>query len=310
MNIIIDKENEGKTVKEYLFSVMKLSRAMVSRLKQMNDGIVLNGNRVTVRAILSDGDDLAIALDDRPDEVNHNIEPVGLPLNIVYEDEYIIIVNKEGGVPVHPSHDHHGDSLANAVAAYYLKQGIVSNFRAVNRLDKDTSGLVIIAKGKMSANSFSKLISSGGVRKSYYALLTGRVDTASGRIETYIKRERESIITRCNCGKDEGGAFAVTEFETVCSSDDLSLIVAHPITGRTHQLRVHFAGIGHPIIGDSLYGKASERISRQALHAFRLEFVHPLTHKEMTVSAQIPDDMKKLMLQEDFEINDQGKKQG
>lgn len=294
MDILIDRENNGKTVKQYLFGVMGFSRAQVAFLKRFEDGITLNGSHVTVRHILKEGDLLSLRLEDREEEVNSEIMPVRMALDVVYEDEFILVVNKAGNMPVHPSYNHHDDTLANGMAYYFKEKGIPFNFRAVNRLDRDTSGLVIVAKNRRAANLFARVIESRKIKKGYVAILEGILPEKSGRITTYIKREQESIITRCNCSEGEGD-IAITDYEVQGELDGYTVVRAYPITGRTHQLRVHFSGLGCPIMGDSLYGRASEDILRHALHAETLEFCHPVSGESVYIKADVPEDMKRVI---------------
>jgi 23S rRNA pseudouridine1911/1915/1917 synthase len=302
MVITVDKNLDGKTIKQFLFGEMKLTRAQVTALKLDPVGILYNGEHATVRCVLKQGDVLEIALGDRESDINREILPVKLDFQVVFEDEYMLVVNKPFGMPVHPSYNHRDDSLANGVAHYYLEKGIVATFRAVNRLDRDTSGLVVVAKDRMTANRLCKSFAQGEVEKSYFALLDGRLENHCGKIESYIRRERESIITRCSCEEGIASEFALTEYTVLgyCQKRDQTAVKASPITGRTHQLRVHFSSIGHFIIGDTLYGRESELIERQALHAFSLEMVHPYSGKKMKFSADLPEDIKQAMSEELF----------
>lgn len=301
MEYRITKEYSGKTLKQYLFGELRLSRAQVTKLKSHEEGIKLNGIHVTVRQVLNEGDVLFLSLEDNIEEVNSEIVPVKMDLSIVYEDKNIFIVNKSGDMPVHPSHNHHEDTLANGAAYYFKEKGIPFNFRAVNRLDRETSGLVMVAKNRMSANRFARLLETRQVEKGYVAILQGVPEKKKDRIVTHIKRQQESIITRCNCPENEGD-LAITDYEVIQEGGGLCVVRAYPITGRTHQLRVHFAGIGCPILGDSLYGQASQEISRQALHGHTLTFVHPFTEKEVYVEAELPQDMKRI-IKEKIEID-------
>jgi 23S rRNA-/tRNA-specific pseudouridylate synthase len=169
---------DGKTIKQFLFGEMKLTRAQVTALKLDPVGILYNGEHATVRCVLKQGDVLEIALGDRESDVNREILPVKLDFQVVFEDEYMLIVNKPFGMPVHPSYNHRDDSLANGIAHYYLEKGIVATFRAVNRLDRDTSGLVVVAKDRMTANRLCKSFAQGEVEKSYFAQLDGRLENA------------------------------------------------------------------------------------------------------------------------------------
>lgn len=302
MVFTVDDIWQGKTIKQYLFGELKLTRAQVTALKKDPLGILYNGSHATVRQIMTKGGLLEISLGDNEQSINREIEPVDLPFGVVYEDEWLIIADKPYNMPVHPSYNHRNDSLANAVAYYYMKHGQVSAFRAVNRLDRDTSGLVIVAKDRMTANRLSVAIGNGNVKKEYLAILEGRL-TGEGRIESYIKRERESIITRISCSEGIASEYALTTYRSVYYSEerDITAVIASPVTGRTHQLRVHFASIGHGIAGDTLYAHSSPYIERQALHAYSLEFVHPHTGKTMKIIGDIPEDIKKALLKEGFD---------
>jgi 23S rRNA pseudouridine1911/1915/1917 synthase len=306
MLISVDKNLDGKTVKQFLFGELKLTRAQVTALKLDPLGILYNGSHATVRQVLHEGDTLEIALYDRKEDVNEDIVPVPLPFGIVYEDDCMLVADKPFGMPVHPSYNHRDDSLANAIAYYYEKNGIVAAFRAVNRLDRDTSGLVIIAKNRMTANRLCKSMESGEIKKEYIALLSGRLDGSVGeenKIESYIKREQESIITRISCQQGIDSEYALTRYSVIGydEKNNLTAVKASPVTGRTHQLRVHFSSLGHYIIGDTLYGEKAplkSLIERQALHAFSLELKHPYSNLTMKFKAEIPKDIKNAMSEE------------
>lgn len=290
---IIDERYNGKTIKEYLRYELLLSRRIVTRLKGEEDGIMLNSEKVTVRAVLSTGDVLSLGIFDADD--NGNIVPVDMDISILFEDDDIMAVNKPYGVPTHPSHNHYTDSLANGIAYYFQKKGIPFVFRSVNRLDRDTSGIVIVAKNQMAAQRLSKELICGNVHKCYTAIVTG-VTEENGIINAPIRRREESIIERIVCSEEEGGQHAVTEYCKVASKNGMSLLKVYPKTGRTHQIRVHMAYIGHPILGDTLYGKADagNGIDRQALHCSSMSFKHPMTGELITITADLFDDMKNI----------------
>ncbi len=288
-----------KTVSDFLKEV-GYSHKAISRLKRLEHGILLNGTRVTVRAVLHTGDTLSLAVEDQPEEQNPYMEPVELPLSILYEDEQILAVNKPPFMPTHPSMGHTGDTLANAVAFYLGKGGKPFIFRATNRLDRDTSGVVLLAKDRYTAATLAGAMEAGKIRKTYLALLFGRLADDSGEINAAIRRKEASIITREAIPYREGAPLpegaqpALTRFEVVERYDGYTLVRAFPETGRTHQLRVHFSHIGHPIVGDTLYGSAHETLTRQALHAETLTFPHP-DGRAMTFTAPLPDDLQNLL---------------
>ncbi len=292
MKYIISAEENGKSVKEILRSV-GLSAAHIKHLKFLDDGIVLNGSRVTVRKTVAEGDLLELAVEDRAD--GERLTPTEHPLDIIYEDEGIIVPSKPPFMPTHPSHLHHGDTLADALAFRYMSQGLPFVFRPVNRLDRNTSGLTIVAKDRISASRLTASMRAGKITKQYIAVLDGELPEDEGVIETYMKRTEKSIIVRQNCSADEGGDYALTRYKTLLRANGHSLVLASPITGRTHQLRVHFAGLGCPIVGDDIYGTPHALIDRHALHAVSLRFPHPKSNEEIYLRAPLPEDMSALV---------------
>lgn len=289
----ISAEENGKTVKEILRYGVGLSLAFTKQLKFLDNGIMLNGERVTVQKTVRDGDVLFLATEDVQKE--GVLTPVYIPLDIVYEDEHIVLPNKSANMPTHPSHNHRGDTLADALAYKYQEEGFPFVFRAISRLDRNTSGLVLIAKNRISASRLSEAMKNGNIEKKYITILDGELENDEGVIDTYIKREAESIIFRKVCNQEESGDRAITKYKVLAKKDGYSLVLAEPVTGRTHQLRVHFSYIGAPILGDDMYGNASPLISRHALHAISLEFAHPHTQEYLTVFAPPKDDMSKLI---------------
>ncbi|MBE6686962.1 MAG: RluA family pseudouridine synthase [Ruminococcaceae bacterium] len=285
MDLIIKSEMQGMTVKEILYSILHLSHGQVTALKKNEEGIILNGERVTVVCRVVQGDILTLALEDKDGDVNSDIEPVNIPIDILYEDDSIVCVNKPSGMPTHPSHGHHYDTLANALCYYYKEKGRAFVFRAVNRLDSETSGVVLIAKDRHSAFVLGKALQRGGFQKEYYALLEGEL-MKDGIIESYIKRRTDSIIFRCSEKEGIPSEYAKTEYKVLCRKKGNTLVKAMPYTGRTHQLRVHFSSAGYPIKGDSLYGNADDRLM---LHAFSLSFNHPVTGQRLSVTADAPE---------------------
>ena len=291
----ISAEENGKTVKEILRYGVGLSLAFTKQLKFLDNGIMLNGERVTVRRTVSAGDILFLATEDvQRDGV---LTPTPLPLDIAYEDEYIVMPNKSADMPTHPSHNHRGDTLADALAYKYQEEGIPFVFRAISRLDRNTSGILLIAKDRISASRLSASMKNGDISKKYIAILDGELDFDEGTIDTYIKREAESIIFRKVCKENEGGDRAITKYKLLAKSNGYSLVLASPITGRTHQLRVHFSHMGAPILGDDMYGNESPLISRHALHALSLEFIHPKTNTPITVCAPPSEDISRVIVE-------------
>ena len=290
MEITIDERYDGTVLRSYLKTTLGLSVKMLSRLKNDEQGIVVNGRRVTVRYVLHTGDLLSLA--DR-DRVSGHVIPSRLPVSILYEDDDVLVVNKPPNMPTHPSHGHLDDTLANALVYHYGEKGIPFVFRPVSRLDRNTSGAVLVAKNKIASARLDEAMRERRIEKTYLALLCGRLSPASGRIEGYICRTDRSIITRRVCGSEESGAaYALTEYETVVGNDRATLVRAHPRTGRTHQLRVHFTSLGCPLLGDDLYGTASELIARQALHAAAVSFPHPSDGRVLRIEAPLSEDIR------------------
>lgn len=284
----------GLTIKEILTDKLGFSKRAITSLKAREDGILLNGQRATVRATVEQNDVLEINSEDNASNEEKLVPSSTLP-SIIYEDEHIVAVNKPPFMPTHQSQGHFYDTLANSLAYYYSLSGRPFVFRSVNRLDRNTSGIVLVAKDRLSASKLSAQMKNDGIKKVYLTILSGELPNDKGFIETHIRRKEKSIILREVCGKREDSKIAVTQYKVIAKKDGLSLIEATPITGRTHQLRVHFSFLGTQILGDDLYGESSPHISRHTLHAYKLCFTHPETNKKMELIAPVPDDMGTLI---------------
>lgn len=291
MTYQISKENSDKTVKQFIKLNIRLSSNMLTKLKRLSDGILLNGKRVTVRAILKEGDLLTLNTE-HEERTSDNIIPTDVPLDIIYEDEYYIALNKNAGTPTHPSHDHYSDTLANGISRLYQDRGIPFVFRAVNRLDKDTSGIVIFAKTAISAAAFSQLQQKQQIQKKYIAIVKGQL-TGEGSIKGFIRRKDNSIMLRefSQTKTNDDAMFSHTDYSVISTSDQYSLVDLTLHTGRTHQIRVHLSNIGHPVLGDGLYGDDQDH-PRHYLHAYSMVFTHPFTEKQIFLKAEIPRDFK------------------
>ncbi len=299
MRAIIKNEYDGKPLLSYLRGELRLSGRLLTRLKFADNGIVLNGERVTVRKILHEGDILELA--DGDITSSEAVEPRELPVCVLFENDDAIVLSKPPHMPTHPSHNHRDDTLANALA--YKYRDIPFVFRPINRLDRDTSGVVLVAKNQRAASFFADAMQNGKFEKTYLAVVRGEL-SSSGKIEAPIRRAKKSIILRTVCGeKDDGAQSALTEYEVIACENGASLLRVIPKTGRTHQIRVHLASIGTPIVGDDLYGEASELIDRQALHAHALSFPLP-SGERTTVNAPLPKDMTSLCKKLKLEIKD------
>ena len=293
MDIIINNNYEGKLIREVLKKDLGYSMNLIKKLKFSPDGIKVNGEWVTVRYVLKKGDVLSLAIEDKPDDVSPYIIPTELPIEVLYEDEYLTAVNKPYNMPAHPSLGHKLDTVANALA--YRYKGSTYVFRPVNRLDRDTSGCMLTANTKDASYKLYSSMVNGDIHKTYIAMLDKTPSQREGVIETYMHRRDNSIIEREVCSPDAHDAKpAVTKYRVICEKNGKCIAAAYPVTGRTHQIRVHFASVGCPIIGDSLYGRESNDISRHALHSWRTSFPHPLDGREMKVTAPLPEDMVNL----------------
>lgn len=283
MKYVIDKSNSNICIRDYLRK-LSFSNALIKRLKRLPNGILVNLNHQTVRYILKENDILKLCTDDFESDTNEYLEPVDLHFDIIYEDENYTVVNKPGNMPTHQSLNNHNNTLANALMHRYKGKNYV--FRAINRLDKDTSGVVVTANNRYYASLLSNKIKEGKVVKEYVAIVSGRLE-GSGVINASIDRVGKSIIKRHVC---ENGDEAITEYKAVYSSDEVSVVLVYPKTGRTHQIRVHMAHIGHPIIGDSLYFEKSDLIDRQALHCLSMNI-----EGIGVFQAPLPNDMENLL---------------
>lgn len=289
MKLTYVNSSKYSNVKEVLKAEFSMSDRLLLRLKKL-DEIYLNGNVTSVNHSVLENDLIECYLDYEED--NSNIVPTEMLLNIIYEDEAYIVVNKPAGIPVHPSMDHYTDSLSNGIAFYFNQIGLKKKIRPVNRLDKDTSGIVIFAKNEYIQECLVRQMKSKEFIKKYIAVVNGNLDNLEGTINAPIARKEGSIIERC---VSETGDIAITHYKVLKRGPDFDIVECILETGRTHQIRVHFAYLGHSLEGDTLYGTSSDLISRQALHAYEVEFIHPLSKKKVKYIATVPEDLNKLM---------------
>lgn len=285
----VGKEFENQTIRQFL-KEKQYSHGCLVHLKKTENGILKNGIWAYTRDLLKEGDVLEITFSE--EESSDHIVPVKLPLSIVYEDEDILVISKEADTPIHPSLGNYENSLANGVAYYYREQGDTFVFRCINRLDRDTTGLVLIAKNMLSAAVLSQEMRNRKIHRTYLAVVEG-ILPASGTIDLSIGRKEGSAIERCI--DPERGERAVTHYERLDTNHVYSLAKIWLETGRTHQIRVHMKAIGHPLPGDFLYHQDRSKIGRQALHSWRLEFCHPITGEQMFFEQPLPEDMRRLL---------------
>lgn len=281
-------EYNGKTIDEFLRKT-GYSRRLIIDLKATESGIMVDGNRQFTNYRLTEGEILTITLP--LEESSQHIEPVLLPFDVIYEDEHIITVNKPANMPIHPSINNHENTLANAAAWYFKEKGIPFVYRCVNRLDRDTTGLVLLAKHALSGCILSEMVKHRVLKREYMAICEGRIPT-KGTVDLPIGRLPGSAIMRCI--DMEHGDRAVTHYEPVAYHDGMSLLRIHLETGRTHQIRIHMSAIGHPLPGDYLYNPNYEKIGRQPLHSRCLTFPHPITGEIMRLEAPLSSDMQQL----------------
>lgn len=290
LEYIITEEFHNHSIQDFLHS-KEFCHQTIVYLKQTTNGILLNGEWVHINHLLKENDMLTLSWLEPHKETN--IEAIAMPLDIIYEDEDIIIINKASNVPIHPSMGNHNNTLANGIMYYFNQKDEDFTYRCMNRLDRDTTGLTIIAKNCQSAGILSRSIQKREVHRTYLAICEGLVEE-SGTINAPIARKNDSTIERCI--DFEKGETAITHFQRIDYNNkkNLSLVKLQLETGRTHQIRVHMKHIKHPLIGDFLYNPNLTDIKRQALHSYSLEFEHPITKKKLYLTASLPEDMQKL----------------
>ena len=287
LETIVNENN--KTINQILQENFEFSNRLFSKLLR-NKRVKVDDKITDTRKIAKIGEKITIDLD--YEEENSNIISKKIKLDIVYEDEGLLVINKPAGIAVHPSILHYEDSLASGVKYYFEQNGIYKKIRPVNRLDLNTSGLIVFAKNEYIQENLIRQMERNTFTKEYLAIVQGTLENEKGVIELPIARKEKSIIERC---VSENGQKAITEYEVVKKLNGYSLIKCRLLTGRTHQIRVHMAYIGHPLLGDTLYGEKSDLINRQALHSFKISFIHPITKKEIQLTSDIPKDFMKIL---------------
>lgn len=287
----IKDEDLYKTVLEVLKAELHISERLLHRLKK-NEMIFLNNLPIFPYAEVHLCDEISVVIDFN--ENSDNILPTKMNLDILYEDDAYVIVNKSANIPVHPSMDHYTDSLSNGLKYYFESIGLGRKIRPVNRIDKNTSGIVIFAKNEYVQENLIKQMNSKEFYKEYIAVCNGIFDKKNDIICAPIARKENSIIERC---VSPDGDFSITEYDVLEENLDNNYSVVRCIlkTGRTHQIRVHMTHINHPLLGDTLYGTESNLIARQALHSYKVSFNHPITKKIVEYIAPIPNDMNILI---------------
>ncbi len=288
LSYFVTSADAGDSIEHFL-SKRGYSSKLLSHLRSYPTGIFLNGFQAYTTRILAEDDELVITILEFPS--SEKLIATELSLSVIYEDEDIAVIDKPAGMPVHPSLGNYTNTLANACAWHYRNEASPFIFRAVNRLDRDTTGLVLIAKNPLSAAVLYPQTASKSIRRTYLAATIGELPEF-GTINAPIARVDGSTIERC-VDFDRGDR-AVTHYERLCAENGLSLAKLHLETGRTHQIRVHMKYLGYPLPGDFLYYPDTTHISRQALHSWTLEMIHPVTGQSLSFIAPLPDDIKKL----------------
>ena len=289
LKYIVNNLSNHTNVRQVLKNEFNMSNRLITKLKQ-SKLIFLNGNETFLDKNLSINDVVSCNL--KYSEESENIVSTKMNLDIIYEDSSFLIVNKPSAIAVHPSILHYDNSLSNGVKYYFDSIGLKKKIRPVNRLDRDTTGIVIFAKNEYIQECLVKQMQDNTFHKEYIALLSGNLKYKNGKIEAPISRKENSIIERCI---NSNGEYALTYYELIKNYTEFCLVKFILKTGRTHQIRVHSKYNGNPILGDTLYGSASNLINRQALHCYKLAFIHPITKKELELVAPIPKDIKLLL---------------
>ena len=282
----VKAEEEGVMVKDIVYGRLELSRGLLRRMKR-GGGVYLNGQRDYLTRRVTAGDTIQIVFFDE----KTTMKPQDIPFDIVYEDEYLLIINKDAGMPVHPTGAYQEGTLANAIAYYWRKIGLNTKVRLVHRIDKDTSGLILVAKEPFTLQRLLQQLSRQELVREYLAIVEGEMTSQQGVLTMAIGRPMDHGVKRA---VKEGGKEARTVYKVLRASPKATLLRARLESGRTHQIRVHFADLGHPVLGDPLYSEALPGIPGQALHAWRLEFVHPRTEQRHVVTSPIPKEMLNL----------------
>ena len=290
IDYIIDEDSAGLRVEQFLRR-KRYSGQNLSEIKRMPKSILVNGVHYYMRQELSKGDHLQVRICETKN--SEKIPPTNLPLDIIYEDEDLLVLNKPAGMPIHPSLNNYTNSIANALAYYFQSQGKPFIFRCCNRLDRDTSGLTIVSKHLVSGSILSDMTKYREVHREYLAIARGSVTPSEGTIQAPLGRKDGTIIERTVDW--EHGEDAVTHYKVVKEANGHSLVSLRLDTGRTHQIRIHMKYLGYPLIGDYLYNPDMEYMTRQALHSHHMEFTHPITGEHMSFTAPLPEDMARVM---------------
>lgn len=294
LKLHIAPELSGRTVDSLLRRELTLSGTVIRRVKWLEDGISVDGRRVTVRYRVTAGEVLTVRLSD-PADTPQPVPAKGA-VDILYEDEDLVVINKQAGILIHPSHGHFDDTIGNYLMEHWRQTGDGAGFHPVHRLDKGTTGLLLVAKHPHGQDKLRQQLHSGAFRRRYLAVCQGCPTPDCGIIDAPIAPMEGSLIAR-EIRPD--GQSARTHYRVLSVCGDRALVELELETGRTHQIRVHMAHIGHPLTGDFLYGREDPSlIPRPALHSWQAELIHPITGEKLHFTAPLPEDMEKLLIKE------------
>ncbi len=297
LNYRIENKDSNREVRSLLREELSLTTKKIRALKQVEEGILLDGRKVTVRERVKEGQILQIMLNDLEKDEN-SIQPSPMDLEILYEDDDLLFVNKPSGIVSHPSIGHKFDSLANGIKSYFLKKGEKSGIHLIGRLDKDTSGILGVAKNAVTKERMIKARECGQIQKVYYAIVEGKFEKKEDSIDLAMEEfrdEEDGMKLKMRAAMDGKGLYAVTNYKVLEEKNGIALVELTLKTGRMHQIRFHMSAIGHPLLGDSVYGKGINNLygmERAALHAGKVTFLHPYSNKKICITNELPPDMK------------------
>ncbi len=300
--INISDEETGERIDSFLSGKTEFTRTRIQQLiKERN--IMVNGKATKSSYKIEKDDEIAIEV---PEAETTEIKPENINIDIVYEDSYIAVINKQAGLVVHPAHGHYSGTLVNAIL-YHIKDlsGINGEIRPgiVHRLDKDTSGLIVIAKNDKVHAALTEMFQEKKIRKTYLAILKGKLNKSEGKVVTQIGRDKNDRKKMTVIDDITKGKTAITNYRVISQNSLFTLVKVNIETGRTHQIRVHMRHLGYPILGDSVYGRKDNE-KRKMLHAYRLEFLHTLTGNTMEFTGEIPEDFQRALKKSDLEIDE------
>ena len=312
MRMVVPQALTEISAKAFLRGIENISNSMWRKLKKPESDFRVNGVSVKAAVTMLHGGDVVTW--QLAGNENSKIQPEKITISICYEDEFLLIIDKPAGMLVHPTGGVHTGTIANGILNYYMECGLNLPFRPVHRLDKNTSGLVLIAKDPrvqyaLSTNKVQyderpySLEHVKPLHRHYVAVVSGVFSEKKGMLDFPIGRKPGSIIERTVLPESQGGQPAITNYQVICENKKVSLLELSLETGRTHQIRVHLSHIGHPILGDDLYGGDTDLISRQALHAYKMNFIHPITKDVINMTSNLPQDIVRILNELNLEYN-------